>query len=302
MHVVATTTAVLAIVAAAFLTASATVADTPVPSTSPAVTPEPVPRLEWEIVSRRPHDPGAFSQGLLLDGDGRLFESTGMWGQSSLREVDPRSGAVLRRRSQPDDQFAEGLALVGDELVQLTWLSGVARRYDVETFAIVGRHRYEGQGWGLCFDGERLVMSDGSDRLTFRDPETFEVLGSVSVTTSGQPLARLNELECVGDEVWANVWQTDDIVRVDPADGRVTGVLDLEGVIEPDPAEADRGAVLNGIAHDPEADTFLVTGKYWPELIEIRVSEPGEEGSASAGEGDPREAGDLDARVEEAAR
>ncbi len=304
MHVVATTTAVLAVAAAAFLTASAspTQAASPEPSIPPVVTPEPVPRLEWEIVSRRPHDQGAFSQGLLLDEDGRLFESTGMWGQSSLREVDPRSGAVLRRRSQPDDQFAEGLALVGDELVQLTWLSGVARRYDVETFAIVGRHRYEGQGWGLCFDGERLIMSDGSDRLTFRDPETFEVLGFVPVTASGQPLARLNELECVGDEVWANVWQTEAIVRVDSADGRVTGVLDLDGVIEPDPAESDRSAVLNGIAYDAEAETFLITGKYWPELIEIRVSESGDEASASAGEGDPREAGDLDARVEEAAR
>jgi glutaminyl-peptide cyclotransferase len=303
MHVVATGTAVLAIAAAAFLTVTAipTVAASPVPST-PAVLPQPVPQLEWEVVSRRPHDPGAFSQGLLLDGDGRLFESTGMWGQSSVREVDPRSGAVLRHRPLPDDQFAEGLALMGDELVQLTWLRGVARRYDVETFAIVGRHRYEGQGWGLCFDGERLVMSDGSDRLTFRDPQTFEVLGSVAVTTSGQSLARLNELECVGEEVWANVWQTDAIMRIDPDDGRVTGVLDLEGVIEPDPAEADRSAVLNGIAYDAEGDTFLVTGKYWPELIEIRVSEPGDEASASAGEGNPWDTGDVDARVEEAAR
>jgi glutamine cyclotransferase len=142
----------------------------------------------------------------------------------------------------------------------------------VDTFQIERRHRYEGEGWGLCHDGERLVMSDGSDELTFRDPLTFEEVGSVAVTVAGRPLHRLNELECVGDAVWANVWKTDAIARIDPADGQVTGVLDLAGIIEPHPAAADSAAVLNGIAYDAVADTFLITGKRWPELIEIRVS------------------------------
>ncbi|MGD8682399.1 MAG: glutaminyl-peptide cyclotransferase [Chloroflexota bacterium] len=238
-------------------------------------TPEPVPFLEWEVVSRRPHDTGSFTQGLLLDGQGRLFESAGQYGESDLREVDPLTGAVLRQRPQPDRHFSEGLALVGDELVQLTYREGLARRFDADTFELLERHRYEGQGWGLCYDGERLVMSNGSARLTFRDADTFEPLGSVLVTIGGEPLPRLNELECVDGEVWANVWLTDAVVRIDPDEGRVTGVLDLRGVLEPHPAEIDPSAVLNGIAYDTAADTFLVTGKYWPELIEIRLRAAG---------------------------
>jgi len=234
----------------------------------------PVP-LEWEVVSRRAHDPAAFTQGLAFDREGRLFESTGQWGRSTLREVDPLEGTVLRSRALPDEYFGEGLASVDDELVQLTWKAGLARRYDADTFALVGSHRYDGEGWGLCYDGDRLVMSDGSDTLTFRDAQSFEVLGTVSVTIDGSPLARLNELECDGDSIWANVWMTDSIVRIDPADGRVDGMLDLRGIIEPHPALSASEAVLNGIAYDAATDTFLVTGKDWPELIEIRVGEPG---------------------------
>lgn len=267
------------VVALAALLAVATGTDgsSPTPGTTavprPSTTPASVPLLAWEVVSRRPHDATAFTQGLVLDADGRLFESTGLEGGSSVREVDPGSGEVLRLRPLPGDQFGEGLALVGDELVQLTWHAGVARRFDTETFEVRERHRYEGEGWGLCHDGERLVMSDGSDELTFRHPETFEQLGSVAVTMAGRPVTRLNELECVGQEIWANVWKTDAIVRIDPADGGVTGVLDLAGIIEPHPAEAISSSVLNGIAYDPAADTFLVTGKRWPELIEIRIAD-----------------------------
>ena len=268
MHVLAAITAALLVASSALATAS------PPPSAESSIAPDPVPWLDWEVVSRRPHDSEAFTQGLLLDAHGRLFESTGLWGQSSLREVDPDSGTVLRSRPQPDDQFAEGLAVLDDQLVQLTWRSGLARRYDADTFKVLARHRYEGEGWGLCFDEQRLVMSDGSDRLTFRDPTTFKTQGTVAVTAAGRPLDRLNELECADGQVWANVWHTDVIVRIDPSDGRVTGALDLEGIIEPHPADADPGAVLNGIAYDALADTFLVTGKRWPELIEIRVSDP----------------------------
>ncbi len=255
------------------MVASSQAATAGTPEPGPTASAASVPMLEWEVVSRRPHDDTAYTQGLVLDEDGRLFESTGRYGHSTLREVDPQSGAVLRSRRLPDTQFGEGLALVGDELIQLTWQRGLARRFEAETFELVGRHRYDGQGWGLCFDGERLVMSDGSAELEFRHPDTFEVLGSVNVTVQGEPLDRLNELECAGGEVWANVWYSDAIVRIDPVDGRVTGVLDLSGIIEPHPAILDGSSVLNGIAYDAEAGTFLVTGKEWPELIEIRVGE-----------------------------
>ena len=240
-------------------------------SSPPAI--EPVVALEWEVVSRRAHDSNAFTQGLQLDAAGRLFESTGGYGDSTLRELDPQSGQVERSLALPDDWFAEGLTIVGDDLLQLTWKSGVAIARDADTFESREFHLYDGEGWGLCFDGERLVMSDGSDRLTFRDAATFEVIGSVGVSLHGQPLRQLNELECVDGSVWANVWYSDDIVRIDPADGRVTGVLDLTGIIEPHPASTDSSAVLNGIAWDAAAGTFLVTGKDWPELIEIRVTE-----------------------------
>ena len=229
--------------------------------------------LDWQVVSRRAHDPQAFTQGLQLDRRGRLFESTGGYGESSLREVEPASGDVLRQFDLPADWFGEGLAVVGDDLVQLTWRAGVATRRAADTFELLGSYAYDGEGWGLCFDGERLVMSDGSDRLTFRDPATFDAIGSVEVTLDGEPLRRLNELECVNGSVWANVWLSDSVVRIDPASGRVTGTLDLDGILEPHPRLVDADAVLNGIAWDAAVGTFLVTGKRWPELIEIRLLE-----------------------------
>jgi glutamine cyclotransferase len=232
-----------------------------------------VERLDWEVVSRRPHDPEAFSQGLQLDGDGRLFESTGQYGRSSLREVDPATGEVTRVVPLPDEYFGEGLAQVGDRLVQLTWVAGVATSWDAETFEPIETFEYTGEGWGLCYDGSVLIMSDGSDQLTYRDAITFSTIGSVAVTLDGEPRDRLNELECVDGDVWANVLGSDLILRIDPADGIVDGVLDLSGIVDPHPALANRKAVLNGIAYDSDADTYLVTGKLWPELIEIRLTE-----------------------------
>jgi glutamine cyclotransferase len=234
----------------------------------------PATSLRHEVVSVHPHDPQAFTQGLVLDDAGTLFESTGLLGRSSLREVEAHDGRVLRLRSLPEDRFGEGLALVGDRLIQLTWRNGVAVAWHAETFDPLMTYEYDGEGWGLCHDGTRLVMSDGSDRLTFRDRVTFEVIGEVAVTLDGEPLPALNELECVDGDVWANVYMTDRIVRIDPASGSVTGTLDLTGIIEPRPDRSRPGAVLNGIAYDPRADTFLVTGKLWPELFEIRVLDP----------------------------
>jgi glutaminyl-peptide cyclotransferase len=225
------------------------------------------------VVSRRPHDPDAFTQGLLLDPAGRLYESTGRLGHSTLREVDRWSGRVLRLVALPPDHFGEGLALVRERLIQLTWRNGLAHVWDAGTFVPLGSFDYVGEGWGLCFDGQRLVMSDGSERLTFRDAESFRVLGEVVVLDAGAPLAGLNELECARGAVWANVYETDRIVRIDPDSGQVTGSLDLDGILLPHPSDSRAGAVLNGIAHDGARDTFLVTGKLWPELIQIRVSD-----------------------------
>ena len=241
------------------------------------------PQLAWEIVSSRPHDALAWTQGLQLDHSGRLFESTGLRGRSTIREVDPRTGAVLRSAPLPDRQFGEGLALVDDRLVQLTWQEGVANTWDVATLQPLDTFDYEGEGWGLCYDGQRLIMSDGSDRLTFRDPVTFEVIGSVRVEGAGPAGFRLNELECVAGMVWANAWLTDTIVRIDPDLGTITGTLDLAGLLEQaPPAEAPASPspsapapdVLNGIAWNAATGTFLVTGKLWPTLFEIRVSDP----------------------------
>jgi glutaminyl-peptide cyclotransferase len=236
---------------------------------------EAAPELAFEVIGRRPHDAAAFTQGLQADEHGRLYESTGLYGHSSLRQVDPQSGQVLRMVALPDDRFGEGLARVDDRLIQLTWRSGEALVWDMETLTLLETIPYEGQGWGLCHDGARLVMSDGSSTLTYRDPVTFAVIGSVPVTLDGEPVDDLNELECVGGSVWANVWHSDEIMRIDPADGTVSGVLDLGGILEPDPSLADSEDVLNGIAYDAETGNYLVTGKRWPEIIEISILDGG---------------------------
>lgn len=228
-------------------------------------------RLRPEVLATIPHDPEAFTQGLELV-DGVLYEGTGLEGESTIRTVDPDTGAVERTADLAPDLFGEGITVTGDTIWQLTWQDGVALRRDRATLAEVGRAEYDGEGWGLCHDTEagRLIMSDGTDKLTFRDVRTFATTGEVRVRgTDGKPVTRLNELECVpGDGVYANVWQTDEIVRIDPADGRVTATVDLAGLLpEEDRAGTD---VLNGIAHVPGTDEFLVTGKLWPSMFRVR--------------------------------
>ena len=232
--------------------------------------------LHAEVVERHPHDADAFTQGLVWH-DGRLYESTGLYGASSLRRVELESGDVEEIRYLEEDLFAEGLALVGGELIQLTWRAGAAFRWPTDGFGRgdppLERYAYDGEGWGLCALGERLAMSDGSDRLTFRDPEDFRVVGTVRVTLDGEPLGALNELECVDGEIWANVWYEDRIVRIDPESGRVTATVDLASLLDAsERAALAEGAVLNGIAHRPETDTFLVTGKLWPAVFEVRLA------------------------------
>jgi glutamine cyclotransferase len=227
--------------------------------------PASVQPITVEVREAVPHDSGAFTEGLVFDGSGRLFESTGLEGKSTLRELDPRTGEVLRSVAQEDDVFGEGLALAGDRLVQLTWRNGDAFVYDPETFDVVGTFEYEGEGWGLCFDGTRLVMSDGSDTLTFRDPTTFEAIGSIAVTMAGAKVALLNELECAGGKVYANIFHTDLIALLAPADGKVETLIDAAALARPE--EAD---VLNGIALDPHGQLWL-TGKWWDTMYMVEL-------------------------------
>jgi len=225
------------------------------------------------VIDSYPHDRDAFTQGLLLFA-GKLYESTGLNGRSSLREVDVTSGAVERKLDLTRDLFGEGLARVDRELIQLTWHEGVALVYRLSDFALVREHRYDGEGWGLCFDGELLIMSDGSHRLYFRDPATFAVVRTLEVTLGGRPLTRLNELECVGDRVFANVWTTSRIVEIEKSGGTVVAQIDASQVLAPaERATLGPEAILNGIAFDETDSTFLITGKLWPKVVRVRFVE-----------------------------
>ena len=230
---------------------------------------KPAPRLNYKVIATYPHDPSAYTQGLIYRG-GVLFESTGLNGQSSLRRVRLETGEVLQRIPIDQKYFAEGLAAVGDTLVQLTWQSGVAFVYDLKSFGLLRTFKYTGEGWGLVHDGARLVMSDGTSSLRFIDPATFRETGRVKVTDGGAPVSQLNELEIVKGEVLANIYQTDDIVTIAPATGRVTARISLRGLL----TAADRARpvdVLNGIAYDAARDRLFVTGKLWPKLFEIQI-------------------------------
>jgi len=222
-----------------------------------------------EVVAVYPHDPGAFTQGLLVHED-RVYESTGLRGRSSLRRVRPATGEIELRRDLEPRLFGEGLARRGDRLVQLTWEAGRALVYDLSTFAPLAEHAYPGEGWGLCFDGSRFIRSDGSDRLFFHRPDDFRDAGSVVVRRRGRPVRRLNELECVDGVVWANVWMEDVILRIDPTSGEVTGEVDARALSRATRAARRADAVLNGVAHLPGTDRFYVTGKLWDRLYEVR--------------------------------
>jgi glutamine cyclotransferase len=234
--------------------------------------PAPAPTFGYEIVSVYPHDPSAFTQGLIFR-EGFLFESTGLNGESSLRKVRLETGEVIQRLAIAPQHFAEGLTDVGTSLVQLTWQSNVGFVYDLSTFRMQRTFEYPGEGWGLTRDEARLIMSDGTSSLRFLDPETLRETGRLTVTDGLQPVANLNELEMVKGELFANVWQTDQVVIISPQTGRVTGRVDLAGLLPP----ADRMPpvdVLNGIAYDAERDRLFVTGKRWPRLFQIRLKRP----------------------------
>lgn len=221
------------------------------------------------VIRSIPHDVNAFTQGLIVDGDS-LIEGTGRYGQSSIRRIDLSTGRILRRVDLQEQIFGEGLTAVGDEIYQLTWKNQVCYVYDRETFAYKRRLSYRGEGWGLTYDGQRLVMSDGSSVLKFVDPKTFRVTRTLAVRDRGRRVDRLNELEYVKGEIWANVWYLDRIARISPRDGRVLGWIDLSGIIS-DRERGDPEHVLNGIAFDEATGRTFVTGKNWPKIFEIEV-------------------------------
>ncbi len=240
---------------------------------TPADAPRPVggttvEALRVRVLRKYPHDRDAFTQGLIWH-DGVMYESTGQYGKSSLRKVRLEDGKVLAERKLDPNLFGEGLALIDDSLVQLTWRAGVALVSDLATLETRTTLQYRGEGWGLCFDGTALVMSDGSSILEFRDPKSLEILREVSVMKNGHPVPRLNELECVGSEIYANVWQRNEILRVDAKTGRVTASIDASGLLTA--AESRAADVLNGIAYKEDSKTFLVTGKLWPQLFEVEL-------------------------------
>ena len=228
-----------------------------------------VQSLRVDVLRELPHDTTAYTQGLLWR-DGWLYESTGQYGDSRLRRIDPETGVVVQQVYTSPAFFGEGLAAVDDQLVMLTWKAERAFVYDADRFEQVGMFRYRGEGWGLCHDGgrRRLIMSNGSETLTFRDLTTFEQRSSIRVTLRGRPLTQLNELACVGGLVYANVYQEEYLVVIDPGSGRVTKQIDASGLLTVD--EARGTDVLNGIAYDPTAESFYITGKDWPKMFEVR--------------------------------
>ncbi|MEA3326108.1 MAG: glutaminyl-peptide cyclotransferase [Chloroflexota bacterium] len=226
-------------------------------------------QMTYEVINVFPHDTEAFTQGLIYQ-DGFLYESTGLYGESSLRMVDLESGEVLQKIALSPDFFGEGLTAWKDSLVQLTWREGTGYVYDLVDFSLQEQFSYDTEGWGLTHDGGQLIMSDGTSTLYFLDPESFQVKDSVTVTYQGKAIVRLNELEYIQGEVYANIWQTDDIVRINPESGQVTGWIDLGGILPADANARDTG-VLNGIAYDPVTGGLFITGKRWPNIFEIRL-------------------------------
>jgi glutaminyl-peptide cyclotransferase len=260
----------------------ATVADSPLalPTNEPTLvaeaaaqlavttTPGVIPVYTYDVVNVYPHDPNAFTQGLVFDGE-MLYEGTGLNGRSSLRRVNLTSGEVLQQVDLEPAYFGEGIVVWGDQIIQLTWQNQLGFIYDKTTFEQLRTFTYPTQGWGITHDGRRLIMSDGSAKLYFWDPETLTPVDAVDVYDLNGPVYQLNELEYIDGEIWANIWQTDRIARIDPVTGQVLGWIDLSGLLTPE--ERARADGLNGIAYLSEGDRLFVTGKLWPKLFEIRL-------------------------------
>lgn len=232
-----------------------------------------VKRYGVRTVAVYPHSTDAYTQGLLM-ADGKLYEGTGLNGRSQLRRIDLQSGEVEKRAELPRRYFGEGIALLGDKIYQITWTSGKAFVYDKASFARLSEFDYKGEGWGLTTDGSKLYMSDGSNRIIVRNPATFAAERTIEVRMAGKALSGLNELEWIDGEIWANVYTTDTIVRISPADGSVTGIIDLQGLQSPTDVSFDTD-VLNGIAYDAPTGRILVTGKNWNKIYQIELTDDG---------------------------
>lgn len=235
----------------------------------------PALRLQVKVLDKYPHDRTAFTQGLVWF-DGKLFESTGLQGQSSLRRVTLESGAIEQNIDLPSHLFGEGLARVDDRLFQLTYQSGILRVYDLETLQLINQFSYAGEGWGICFDERYLFVSDGSATLAVRDPHNFDAIRKIEVRLDGRPVEGLNELECAEGWIYANVYRTDTIVRVDPATGSVRATIDASKLLSPQ--QRQHSGVLNGIAFNRRSGTFLLTGKNWPSIFEVVLTEASPQG------------------------
>lgn len=247
---------------------SSTPTAAPAPASSQAARVEEAPVYSYDVVESYPHDTKAYTQGLVFH-DGLLYESTGQYGESSLRKVELKKGKVKKKIEVPGQYFAEGMTILNGKIYQLTWQQNKGFIYDLKDFKLEGEFTYDGEGWGLTTDGQSLILSDGTDRLRFMDPANFRVTRTISVVDGQQPLADINELEYIHGEIYANVWKTDRIARIDPATGRIKAWIDLSG-LRPEETLRNTENVLNGIAYDSGNDRLYVTGKRWPRLFEIR--------------------------------
>jgi len=232
-----------------------------------------IPVYTYNIVNTYPHDRNAFTEGLVFE-DGVLYEGTGLLEQSTLRRVELETGDILQIRELSDEFFGEGMTIYENKIIQLTWQSNIGFVYDKNSFELLQEFNYSTDGWGITHDGERLIMSDGTPTLHFLDPQTFEEIGQLEVSGNDGPVTRLNELEYIQGEIYANVWQTDRVARIAPGTGRVVGWVDLAGLLTAEDL-SEPVDVLNGIAYDANTDRLFVTGKWWPKLFEIELISPG---------------------------
>lgn len=234
----------------------------------PATQAEGIPEYGYQIVHTYPHDTLAFTEGLFYL-NGFLYESTGQEGQSSVRKVKLETGEVVQKHDLPEAYFGEGIVNWKDKVMQLTYKTEVGFVYDLNSFTVLKEFKYPGEGWAMTTDGKRIIMDDGTAEFRFWNPDTLQETGRITVTDQGVPVQHLNELEWVKGQIYANIWETDRVARIDPATGHVVGWIDLTGLLTP--AERDRADVLNGIAYDAAHDRLFVTGKYWPKLFEIKL-------------------------------
>lgn len=240
---------------------------------APAAPQAEIPVYSYEVVNIYPHDRGAFTEGLLFR-DGYLYESTGMNGASSIRKIELKTGRVLQQRDLPSAVFGEGIVDWKNELVAVTWRTQEGYVFDLATFDFKKKFNYPGEGWGMTRNDKNLLLSDGSATIRVLDPQTLQQTGAINVTVQGRPVDQLNELEWVKGQIYANVWQTNRIARIDPASGKVAAWIDLSGLLSRSDRDTAGVDVLNGIAYDAKTDRLFVTGKYWPNVFEIKLVAP----------------------------